>query len=128
MNSAAFATTMMAPEEAHGLMTYTLIAVWLLTFVLGQLLLKPAMDSERDNSTRRRLAFGVAAIGSMTVSFFLGIGLLQKLELSFLFPFQGLSVLLIAGFATVVLKEKLTLPLVVGALLVTAGVMLVSAS
>ncbi len=129
MNLAALATTTTAaPEQAHGLMTYTLIAVWLLTFVFGQLLLKPAMDSERDNSTRRRLAFGVAAIGSMTVSFFLGIGLLQKLELSFLFPFQGLSVLLIAGFATVVLKEKLTLPLVVGALLVTVGVMLVSAS
>ena len=128
MNLAAAIVAASTTENAHGVMTYTLIAVWLLTFVFGQLLLKPAMDSERANSTRSRLAFGVAAIGSMTVSFFLGIGLLQKLELSFLFPFQGLSVLLIAGFATVVLKEKLTLPLVVGALLVTVGVMLVSAS
>ena len=121
-------TATTAAETVHGAATYALITVWLLSFVVGQLLLKPAMDAERANPTRRRLAFGVAAIGSMTVSFFLGIGLLQKLELSFLFPFQGLSVLLIAGFATVVLKEKLTLPLVVGALLVTVGVMLVSAS
>jgi drug/metabolite transporter (DMT)-like permease len=113
---------------AHTLTTYALIAVWLLTFVFGQLLLKPAMDADRPRSRQQRLAFGVAAIASMTVSFFLGIGLLQKLELSFLFPFQGLSVLLIAAFATVVSKEKLTLPLVVGALLVTVGVMLVSAS
>ena len=114
--------------EAHGVATYALITIWLLTFVVGQILLKPAMDSERASTTRRRIGFGVAAIGSMTVSFFLGIGLLQKLDLSFLFPFQGLSVLLVAAFATLFLKEKLTLPLVAGALLITVGVMLVSAS
>lgn len=108
--------------------THLLIAVWLLTFVLGQLLLKPAMDAARPLPTRRRVLLFTAAIASMTVSFFLGVGLLQILELSYLFPFQGLSVLLITAFATLVLKEKLTLPLLLGALLIAAGVVLVSAS
>lgn len=117
-----------SPEPEHGAATYALIGVWLFAFCVGQLLLKPAMDSEHPRPMPVRLKFGVAAIGSMTISFFLGIGLLQKLDLSFLFPFQGLSVLLIAGFATLFLKEKLTVPLVTGALLITVGVMLVSAS
>ena len=110
------------------MLTNVLIAVWLLTFVLGQLLLKPAMDAGRAATTAQRVRLLVPAIASMTVSFFLGYGLLKDLELSYLFPFQGLSVLLITAFATIVLKEKLTLPLALGALLIAAGVMLVSAS
>ncbi|MBV9657011.1 MAG: EamA family transporter [Verrucomicrobia bacterium] len=110
------------------MLTNVLIAVWLLTFVLGQLLLKPALDAERTAARSHRGLLFALAIASMTISFFLGVGLLQKLELSYLFPFQGLSVLLITAFATMVLKEKLTLPLALGALLIAAGVMLVSAS
>ena len=64
----------------------------------------------------------------MTLTFFINLGLLQKLDLSFLFPFQGLSVIIVTLGASFFLKERLTVSLVIGALLITAGVMLVSGS
>ena len=64
----------------------------------------------------------------MTISFFVNLGLLQRLDLSFLFPFQGLSVLIVTFGACLFLRERLTLSLVIGTLLITAGVMLVSTS
>ena len=113
----------------------TLILVSLLTFVLGQFLVKSALNGSGVAPGERRLSAGArrwlffgGGIASMTVSFFLTLGLLQKLELSFLFPFQGLSVIIVTLGASVFLKERLTVPLVAGALLVTAGVMLVSSS
>jgi len=54
--------------------------------------------------------------------------LLQKLDLSYLFPFQGLSVIIIAFSSVVFLKERLSGTLIVGVVLITAGVILVSAS
>ena len=70
------------------------------------------------------VAIGVAL---MTISFFLTLGLLQRFDLSYLYPFQGLSVIS-SRRAAVVLKEKLSLRLTVGALLITAGIVLVSMS
>ena len=64
----------------------------------------------------------------MTISFFLTLGLLQRFDLSYLYPFQGLSVIFITFMAAVVLKEKLNLRLTVGALLISAGIVLVSLS
>jgi len=64
----------------------------------------------------------------MTISFFLTLGLLQRFDLSYLYPFQGLSVIFITLTAAVVLKEKLNLRLAIGALLITAGIVLVSLS
>ena len=72
-----------------------------------------------------RFALGVAL---MTVSFFLTLGLLQRFDLSYLYPFQGLSVIFITILAAVVLKEKLSVRLTIGALLITAGIVLVSMS
>ena len=63
----------------------------------------------------------------MTVSFFLTLGLLQRFDLSYLYPFQGLSVIFITILAAVVLK-KLSARLTIGALLITAGIVLVSMS
>jgi uncharacterized membrane protein len=64
----------------------------------------------------------------MTISFFLTLGLLQRFDLSYLYPFQGLSVIIISVMAAVMLKEKLTSQLIIGALLITAGIVLVSMS
>src|SRR5437867_33040 len=72
-----------------------------------------------------RAAIGIAL---MTVSFFLTLGLLQRFDLSYLYPFQGLSVIFITLTAAVVLKEKLSLRLIVGAVLISAGIVLVSMS
>jgi uncharacterized membrane protein len=64
----------------------------------------------------------------MTISFFVTLGLLQHFDLSYLYPFQGLSVIIISLMAGVTLKEKLTMQLTIGALLISAGVVLVSLS
>jgi EamA-like transporter family. len=64
----------------------------------------------------------------MTISFFLTLGLLQRFDLSYLYPFQGLSVIFITLTAAVVLKEKLNLRLTIGALLISVGIVLVSLS
>ena len=64
----------------------------------------------------------------MTISFFLTLGLLQRFDLSYLYPFQGLSVIIISLLAAITLKEKLTLQLTLGALLISVGIVLVSLS
>ena len=113
-----------------------LILVALVTLVAGQLLLKWALgdeDHERAGSgpgmskRRRAWIFALGIVG-MTISFFVNLGLLQKLDLSLVFPFQGLSVLIVTLGASFFLKERLTPPLIIGTLLITAGVMLVSAN
>ena len=102
----------------------------LLSFVVAQLVLKRAMESTRKSGFRNlRFALRVAGgIALMTISFFLTLGLLQRFDLSYLYPFQGLSVIFITVMAAVVLKEKLNLQLTIGALLISAGIVLVSLS
>jgi uncharacterized membrane protein len=69
-----------------------------------------------------------AGILLMTVQFFLNLGLLQRYDLSFIYPFQGLSVIIITFAAAIVLREKLTLQLTIGSALISAGIVLVSMS
>jgi drug/metabolite transporter (DMT)-like permease len=114
-------------------MTALLIFVSVATFVAGQLLLKRAVNQleelpSGDPRRRRAVLIFAASIFSMAITFFVNIGLLQKLELSYLFPFQGLSIIVVAFGSALFLKEKLSVELVTGAILVTAGLILVSAS
>ena len=105
-----------------------LIFVSISCFVAGQILLKHAMDiMARKNYSRLRatLVF-VAAIGAFAVNFFVNIGLLQRFDLSYFFPFQGLSVILIAFAGAWFLKERLSPRLTIGSFLISLGVMLVS--
>ena len=111
------------------LLALILILVALLTFVGGQLVMKHAMQPAAPGLTRSRFVYLlVTATLLMTVSFFVTLGLLQRFDLSYLYPFQGLSTIIISIMAAVVLKEKLTIRLAIGALLITAGVALVSIS
>src|SRR5260370_39706548 len=107
-----------------------LILVWLATFVAGQLFFKRAMESSSVTGFRKRktVTFLGAGIVLMTISVFLNLGLLQHFDLSYLYPFQGLSVIMIGLLAAVILKEKLTWRLTIGTLLIAAGVVLVSMS
>src|SRR5438132_11264344 len=107
-----------------------LILVWLGTFVAGQLFFKRAMESSRVAGFQNRQTISILSAGIllMTVSFFLNLGLLQRFDLSYLYPFQGLTVIIITLMAAVALKEKLNLRLTVGALLITTGIVLVSLS
>ncbi|MBX6324702.1 MAG: EamA family transporter [Chthoniobacterales bacterium] len=109
---------------------FLLIVVSLLSFVVAQLLLKKAMESTAARGMRnaRFISLVAAGIALMTVSFFLTLGLLQRFDLSYLYPFQGLSVIFITVMAAVVLKEKLNLRLIAGAALITIGIVLVSMS
>jgi len=106
------------------------ILISLVTFVAAQLILKKAMDFSATHGNAQ-LLFPVArrvGVALMTVSFSLTLGLLQRFDLSYLYPFQGLSVIFITILAAVVLKEKLSARLAIGALLITAGIVLVSMS
>ncbi len=103
-----------------------LIFFALVLFVAGQLLLKHAMESTFYNA--RFTKFFATGLTAMTISFFITLGLLQRFDLSYLYPFQGLSVVIISVLAAAILREKLTPRLFFGAALISAGVVLVSLS
>jgi uncharacterized membrane protein len=111
-------------------LAFFLIVVSLVTFVAAQLILKKAMELSATSGMRNSYFVSHVTIGValMTVSFFLTLGLLQRFDLSYLYPFQGLSVIFITILAAVLLKEKLSARLAIGALLITAGIVLVSIS
>jgi drug/metabolite transporter (DMT)-like permease len=103
-----------------------LILLTLVSFVAGQLLLKHAMQQQFRSA--RFLKFFAGGLVAMTFSFFVTLGLLRHFDLSYLYPFQGLSVVIITILAAVILREKLTPQLLFGAVLISAGVVLVSLS
>ncbi|MEY2519722.1 MAG: hypothetical protein QOF24_1481 [Verrucomicrobiota bacterium] len=107
---------------------FLFIVISLVAFVAGQLFLKRAMESQASLTRPRFIGCLVAGIGAMTISFFLTLGLLQRFDLSYLYPFQGLSVIIISVAGAIVLREKLTLQLLIGAGLISAGIVLVSMS
>jgi uncharacterized membrane protein len=111
-------------------LAFFFIVVSLLSFVVAQLILKKAMESTTTSGFRNlRFVSQVAGgITLMTISFFLTLGLLQRFDLSYLYPFQGLSVIFITLMAAIILKEKLNLRLTIGALLISVGIVLVSFS
>ena len=109
---------------------FVLIPIALIAFVSGQLFLKHAMESSRVKGFREAkvITFLGCGIFSMTTHSFVTLGLLGHLDLSYVYPFQGLSVIIISLAAAIVLREKLNLRLTLGALLISAGVVLVSMS
>ena len=111
-------------------LAFFLIVVSLLSFVVAQLILKRAMEFSAKSGLRHSRFIWLVTVGVllMTVSFFITLGLLQRFDLSYLYPFQGLSVIFITIAAAAVLKEKINLQLVAGTLLISAGIVLVSIS
>jgi len=106
----------------------TLVLCAMLAFVSGQLLFKHSMQTSHHGFDRQFAKFFVPGVASMTISFFITMGLLQRFDLSWVYPFQGLSVIIISLLGGIVLKEKLTPQLMLGAMLITIGVVLVSLS
>ena len=118
-------------QRSHmSFLAFFFIVVSLLSFVVAQLILKRAMAATRATGFRNARFVWKVTIGVvlMTISFFLTLGLLQRFDLSYLYPFQGLSVIFITLMAAAVLKEKLNLRLAIGALLISVGIVLVSLS
>ena len=105
-----------------------LILFALVAFVSGQLLFKHAMETSHRGFDRKFARFFVPAIMCMTVSFFVTLGLLQRFDLSYVYPFQGLSVIFVSLMGGIILKERLTMQLLIGAVIISVGVVLVSIS
>jgi len=111
-------------------LAFFFIVASLLSFVVAQLILKRAMKFSANDGLRnpRFIVLIATGVALMTISFFLTLGLLQRFDLSYLYPFQGLSVIFIAVMARCLLKENLNLQLTIGSLLISAGIVLVSLS
>lgn len=113
----------------------TLIAIFVFVVeitatVVGQLLLKHAMEGSNASgfANRRILTLFVSGVVSLTISFFLTIGLLQHFDLSYFYPIQGSTVVFITIAAVIFLREQLSIQLLIGSLLISAGIVLVSLS
>ena len=99
-----------------------------LSAVVGQLLFKLSMNESEESRRRRAGFFPIFAAGvlAMAINFLAWIALLARYELSFVYPFEALSRLMLLAGAVVFLKEKITPRIAIGALLITAGIVLVS--
>ena len=97
--------------------------------VIGQIFFKHAMSGSAETMPRPKFILTMAAgITAMAVNFFLWQGLLSKFPLSYIYPFDGINRIMLVIAASVFLKEKMTLGLWVGVVLICAGILLVSAS
>ena len=108
---------------------WIIVLAALMAAVGGQIFLKKSMQSSHGAAGFRSRAVAIpfaTGIVLMTMQFFLNLGLLQRYDLSFIYPFQGLSVIIITFAAALTLREKLTLQLIAGSLLISLGVALVS--
>ena len=95
----------------------------------GQLLLKKAMSPSAETILKsRRTRFFVGGIGCLTLWFFLWLGVLQQIDLSTAFPFEGINPALLALGAWLILKERLTFISLCGIAMITLGIIVVSGS
>jgi drug/metabolite transporter (DMT)-like permease len=107
-----------------------IFAVEIGTTVVGQLFLKHAMEGSRSTSFKnpRILKLFVAGVSSLAIAFFLTIGLLQHFDLSKFYPIQGSTIIIIALAAAFFLREKLSPQLIIGTILISLGIAIVSLS
>jgi uncharacterized membrane protein len=108
----------------------TLIAVAQVTLVAGQIFLKHGMSMTREVATPLGRVTGsiLAGVAMLAVWFFVWMGLLQKLDLSYVYPFEGISPILLVLAACVILKETLGWKSWVGISFITLGTILVGLS
>lgn len=96
--------------------------------VAGQVLVKHAIQqAERIGFWKlRTLLTFFGGIAGMAVSFFLSLGLLQHFDLSYFFPLQASTTILIVMVAAIALRERLSLRLIAGTIVITIGIVVVS--
>ena len=109
------------------LLALLLVLVSQVAQVAGQVLLKHGMN--QFGQKRGRTFWGLGGgIALLTVWFLLWMGLLQKWDLSLLYPFQGISPVLLVVAAMIFLKERADRRTWLGVGLITAGMLLVAFS
>lgn len=110
--------------------TWILLACLASQFCLagGQICLKHAMNFTHETPPPWRKFLPIFALGIAVLSgwFFLWVGLLQELKISYVYPFEGLSPVLMVLGAAAFLREKLTVRSCVGMALIAGGVALAS--
>lgn len=116
--------------RAQTLVAVFIFAIEVTATVIGQLLVKHAMEGSNTIGFThpRTLRLFAAGVLSLTVSFFLTIGLLQHFDLSFFYPIQGSTLVITIVAAAIFLRERLSPQLVIGSLLIGSGIVLVSLS
>lgn len=109
---------------------FLLVIISELGAMIGQLLFKLSVNESTESRRRRGKFLPIFGIGvlMMTIGFFAWLTLLARYELSVVYPFEALSRLMLIGGAVLFLKEKITPRIGIGALLITAGIFLVSAT
>lgn len=94
----------------------------------GQIFFKLAMNKTHGGRTARYAPLLAAGVATMTFSVMLWIGLMSKFPLSQLYPYEGVERVMIVVVAALFLREKLTLRLLLGVVLICGGIILVTAS
>ena len=94
--------------------------------VIGQLFLKRAMSPAAGRSRSTIVGNFVLGIGCLTAWFFLWLGILERWDLSRVFPFEGLNPALLVLAAWIFLKERISLQTWIGVILICAGIAVVA--
>jgi drug/metabolite transporter (DMT)-like permease len=107
-----------------------LIILAQIALVSGQIFLKHGMNFTQTENMRyspiiRNISAGILAL---TIWFLLWMGLMQKLDLSYLYPFEGMSPVLLVIATCIILKEKLDLRSWAGVCLIALGTFIVGTS
>lgn len=97
--------------------------------VAGQIFFKRAMRTNPPPASRKRMALELGAgIFMMSLWFFIWINLLEKENLSKVFPFEGLNPVLMVAAAWILLRERLSWDTLAGVTLICGGILLASES
>jgi len=102
------------------LLQFALVMIAQTAQVAGQLLLKKGMM--RTHGRGRSVVAGTAML---TFWFLAWLKLLQGLDISYLYPFDGISLVLVVLAAQVFLQERLNAQSWIGVTLITSGIILV---
>jgi uncharacterized membrane protein len=96
--------------------------------VVGQIFLKHGMSDHVSSRKLRRVLDLAAGVLAMTIGFFTWLTLLQRLDLSYLYPFEGFDSVFLAFGAWLFLRENMSRDLWIGVILICVGTILVSAT
>lgn len=120
----------MTPHSALTPLMLALIIFTQFTFVGAQLLLKHAMNATNHEPKQWTLIIRryAAAIAILAMNFFLWLGFLKKLDLSYLFPFEALSPVILVVCAQYVFREKIPARAWLGIGCIVVGITLVAFS
>ena len=96
--------------------------------IAGQVFFKIAMGRHWEKSRAKAWLLLAAGAAVMALGFFVWLRLLTTFDLSFLYPFEGISRLILLAAAALFLKEEIKPSLWLGVLLISAGIVLVASS